>query len=54
VLAGRPFYALALACQVIFLLLAAAGAVLEFVSWRRESTEPAVSPAHDAAIRETA
>jgi len=54
VLAGQPLYALALACQVIFLLLAAVGAVLEFVSRRRESAEPAVSQAHDAAIRETA
>ena len=54
VLAGHPFYAFALACQVLFLLLAGAGAILEFAARRRESTVPASAPPHHAAIRETA
>ena len=53
VLAGQAFYAAVLACQVLFFLLAGAGAILEFVDQRRAS--PAASaPDRPAAIRESA
>ena len=57
VLAGHAFYAAVLACQVLFFLLAGAGAILEFVDQRSASPAPvpaASAPARPAAIRESA
>ena len=57
VLAGQAFYAAVLACQVLFFLLAGAGAILEFVDQRSASPAPvpaASAPARPAAIRESA
>jgi hypothetical protein len=42
---GRVFFMLALAAQVLFFLLAGAGAILEFTARRRESAVPALVPA---------
>jgi hypothetical protein len=57
VLAGHAFYAAVLACQVLFFLLAGAGAILEFVDQRSALPAPvpaASAPARPAAIRESA
>ena len=50
--ASQPFYAFALAVQVLFYLLAGVGAVLEFAARRREdvaAAEPAIGAAPDVA-----
>jgi biofilm PGA synthesis N-glycosyltransferase PgaC len=49
VLADRAFYAAALGVQVLFVLLAGAGAVLEFAAQQREVARPA-APAVDARV----
>jgi biofilm PGA synthesis N-glycosyltransferase PgaC len=42
---GRLFFGAALAAQVLFFLLAGAGAILEFTARRRESSVPAIAAA---------
>jgi poly-beta-1,6-N-acetyl-D-glucosamine synthase len=55
-MSGRLFYALALAGQVLFFLLAGVGAILELSARRRESAGPVVAPSARApqAVREIA
>jgi len=53
---SHPFYAVALAVQVLFYLLAGAGALLEFAGRPRESAAPvdAERPRAPRAVREVA